>query len=322
MLEVYSEPLRRRYYASRLSLAYLYVLVSLGVGIVVPFFLAYTNVPSFWLKTNTYREQPQVEYEYKVIGLLQGLDSHNEPIQIFYSSMSTVNYLFQSQLRVPTLRSIQIDKNRDGSPDRFQLQALIPVTKGEKILASSIVAFFNVKLRRRARIDMEAIAYSTSQSALPGRAVYVDGDYVLNQRWPLRAKGGYHQPYEMTPLLDPNAVDLSVYQALLPRLVASYRSRNVTMDFNDDYRVWSPELGSSDDPLSDTKFNMTLNLRIPIANVLYTPTATEVLKDAWIKYLSILIVVAFLLDRLCSFIFYYQLLPTTPVDDVPTPSFS
>jgi len=82
---------------------------------------------------------------------------------------------------------------------------------------------------------------------------------------------------------------------------------------------------------------LTLNLRVPVADVLYTPTATEVLKEAWIKcvpvflsffrgvfslpsllsrYLSVFVVLYLLLDRLCAFVFYFQLLPTTmAVDD-------
>ena len=31
---------------------------------------AYTSTPSFWLKTNTYREQPNVQYAFKTMGHL------------------------------------------------------------------------------------------------------------------------------------------------------------------------------------------------------------------------------------------------------------
>ena len=47
---IFTTPLPKRYYASRISCAYFFfVLVGL-VALTVPFFLAYTNVPSFWLK--------------------------------------------------------------------------------------------------------------------------------------------------------------------------------------------------------------------------------------------------------------------------------
>ena len=65
-VEVYHEPLCRRYYASRCSCAYFFFLLVALVGLILPFFLAYTNVPSFWLKTHTYREQPSITFQHKV----------------------------------------------------------------------------------------------------------------------------------------------------------------------------------------------------------------------------------------------------------------
>eukprot|EP00632_Arachnochrysis_sp_CCMP2950_P014664 CAMPEP_0185695460 /NCGR_PEP_ID=MMETSP1164-20130828/4537_1 /TAXON_ID=1104430 /ORGANISM="Chrysoreinhardia sp, Strain CCMP2950" /LENGTH=334 /DNA_ID=CAMNT_0028362319 /DNA_START=1 /DNA_END=1005 /DNA_ORIENTATION=+ len=315
-VEVYHEALCRRYYAARWSFAYAFVVLVAATLVVVPFFVAYTNVPSFWLKTNTYREQPTVQYEYKVLGLLEGRDaSTGLPWHAYYSSLGVAEArLFRDALRVPVLRSIEVDQNRDGLADRFQLEALVPVAADEHVYASRLVVFFDVKLRKRARLEMETVAYVAHDAGLPGRAVFVDGDYVLRQTWPLRAKGGFALPYENTPLLDgDHPTDVTYVQTLLPRLLASYRARNTTMDFRSFYEVWSPSgaVEGADVDQSSSHFNLTLNLRIPTADVLYTPTASEVLKDAWIKYLSIFVVVAFLLDRLCAFVFYYQLVETT-----------
>ena len=85
MVEVYHESLCRRYYASRFSCAYLFFVVVGLVAITVPFFLAYSNVPSFWLKTNTYREQPKMSFQYKVLGDLQGVNSEGRNFQIVFS---------------------------------------------------------------------------------------------------------------------------------------------------------------------------------------------------------------------------------------------
>jgi transmembrane protein 231 len=58
------------------------------------------------------------------------------------------------------------------------------------------------------------------------------------------------------------------------------------------------------------EFNLTMVMRIPEADVRYTPTASEVLKDAWVKYLAIFVVVKYLLEKLCAFVFYNQLVDT------------
>ncbi|KAJ8600718.1 hypothetical protein CTAYLR_003929 [Chrysophaeum taylorii] len=310
MIEVYHEPVCRRYYAARLSCAYVFFLCVVACLAILPFFLAYESSAAFWLKTNTYREQPKVIFEHKVLGLLHGRDSNDNPLQIVYTSMAALAHLFEANLRSPVLRSIEIDKNRDAIPDRLHLSVLVPLQRGETILASSFVAFFNVKLRNRARLEMETIAYSGANSPLPGSALFVDGDYTLRQRWPLRAKGGYQLPYDNTPLLDPTSLDLAANQAVFPRLLAAYRQRNNTMNFDGRYEVWTPVLAPVDNDFGHQTFNLTVNLHVKTADVLYTPTASEVLKVAWIQYLAIFVVVAYLLDQLCAFVFYNQLVDT------------
>ncbi|KAH8070865.1 hypothetical protein JL721_4780 [Aureococcus anophagefferens] len=261
MVEVYHEPLARRYYASRFSCAYFFFLLVGLVAIVVPFFLAYTNVPSFWLKTNTYREQPKVAFQYKIV----------------FSSMADVENLYSGELRVPTLRSIELDLNRDGMADQFHLTALIPLRKGERVLHADLVTFYDVKLRRRARVHMDALAYSSGGGGgMAGKALYVDGD------------------------------------TLMPNIFYGYRNRNNTMDYHELYKVWSPAPPPIDGPFGvREEFNFTMVMRIPEMEILYTPTASEVLKDAWIKYLALFVVVKYLLEKLCAFVFYNQLVDTT-----------
>ena len=55
-IQVYHEPLCRRYYASRASCAYLFYVFTTFVLLSLPFFLAYTGVPAFWLRTATLRD--------------------------------------------------------------------------------------------------------------------------------------------------------------------------------------------------------------------------------------------------------------------------
>jgi transmembrane protein 231 len=313
MVEVYHEPLARRYYASRFSCAYFFFLLVGLVAIVVPFFLAYTNVPSFWLKTNTYREQPKVAFQYKVLGNLQGVDADGRNFQIVFSSMADVENLYSGELRVPTLRSIELDLNRDGMADQFHLTALIPLRKGERVLHADLVTFYDVKLRRRARVHMDALAYSSGGGGgMAGKALYVDGDVGLRQRWPFRAKGGYYLPYTKYPLLDPADHELTLEETLMPNIFYGYRNRNNTMDYHELYKVWSPAPPPIDGPFGvREEFNFTMVMRIPEMEILYTPTASEVLKDAWIKYLALFVVVKYLLEKLCAFVFYNQLVDTT-----------
>lgn len=305
MPEIYSEPLRRRYFASRCSCAYAFYLACAIVLIILPFFMAFTNAPNFWLKTSTYREQPRVVYEYKTALLLEGFDRDGAPMSLFSSSMNTLNNLYESSLRIPVLRSAEVDANRDGLTDRVHLNAMMPLHAGESVHSATLLLFFDVRLRKRAKLQMETLAFVSHSSPLAGQALFVDGDLELRQRWPLQVKGGYQQPYDDTPLIDPTTT-FAARDFLLPSLLQAYCDRNHTTEFASRYSVWSPSTGRLTDG-SPTSFNMSATLRIPVADVLYTPTVTEVLKAAWIKYASMFVIVIYLLDKLLSFTFYNQL---------------
>merc|ERR1711988_1517805 len=88
-------------------------------------------------------------------------------------------------------------------------------------------------------------------------------------------------------------------------------------DFNSMYAVWSPSAGRLSDGAASS-FNVSVTVRVPYVDVLYTPTVTEVLKAAWVKYASMFFVVLFLLDKLCSFAFYNQLVETEMHVELPS----
>mmetsp|Transcript_38727 Transcript_38727/g.60518 ORF Transcript_38727/g.60518 Transcript_38727/m.60518 type:complete len:108 (-) Transcript_38727:234-557(-) len=89
----------------------------------------------------------------------------------------------------------------------------------------------------------------------------------------------------------------------------NYISRNYTTHLADTTTVWdfAPSYVAERQSFS---FNLTAVLQIPIEQVSYTPDISEVLKDAWIQYLSMAVVVGFLLQRLSSFVCYYQIVET------------
>mmetsp|Transcript_32497 Transcript_32497/g.40802 ORF Transcript_32497/g.40802 Transcript_32497/m.40802 type:complete len:332 (+) Transcript_32497:40-1035(+) len=313
MPEIFKESLNRRYYASYFSCAYLFYLSLLVIILLVPFFLAYSS-HDFWLKENQYREQAYVKYKYKYLLLLQGsrpkseAQDELEAFQIFHSSVAAANTLYSDLLRIPVARSQEKDSNYDGVVDVIKLSIEMPLATGEEIYSVHFIPFFQYYLREYANIEMETMAFIHHQSTIPGKAFYTDGDLEIQQRWPFSVRGGYNTLYEDTPLLDPTVV-LSAKDLLFSSIIENYRSRNYTTNLISNYPVWEMALvgATSDYP---SMFNLTTVIRIPISRISYTPNITEVLKDAWIQYLSMAVVVAFLLQRICSFVFYYQVVET------------
>ena len=55
-------------------------------------------------------------------------------------------------------------------------------------------------------------------------------------------------------------------------------------------------------------YNLTLRINIPnYQEILYKPGIIEVTYNAWIRYLSLIIIVGYLLHKICSFVFHYQM---------------
>jgi len=321
-IQVYHEPLCRRYYASRASCAYLFYAFTTFLLLSLPFFLAYTGVPAFWLRTATFREQPNVAYAYKLLLQFDGVGLDGAPTQAFFSTVNSINALHDDALRVPVVRSAETDANRDGLVDRLNVEALMPLLPGERVYSVTALVLFDLRLERRARVQTEAVAAVAHGSGVPGRALWHDADLMLRQRWPLRVRGGTDQLYADAPLLDAwPLARASAREFGLPRLLATYRDRNVTTELANAYTVWSPApAGGGVAPLdgSGATFNFSLTVRVPQQDVLYTPTVSETLKDGWVKYLAMFVVVYYLLDRLLAFAYYHQLVETAMHVELPT----
>lgn len=189
---------------------------------------------------------------------------------------------------------------------------------------------------------METLAYVHYASGLPGRALDFDGELTLRQTWPLTVRGwrdrawppvrpvglmwwcvimhgstwqvvgGYKSLYSDEPLLDAESSTLAARDLVPSTILRRYRSRNVTTHVQGEY-VWSRQAAQAyDASASRPVFNLTASLRYPVTRVSYTPEVAEVLKSAWMQYLAMLVVVAFLLDRLCSFVCYHQVRRQAP----------
>ena len=98
------------------------------------------------------------------------------------------------------------------------------------------------------------------------------------------------------------------------KILGTAAARNLSTTFESTYAYSIPSIGktSIDAPV----FNATVVMRIPTQPVRYTPGASEVLKFAWIQYMSFFVVIAFVLFRLNAFIFRHQLVYAYGVSDI------
>ena len=81
----------------------------------------------------------------------------------------------------------------------------------------------------------------------------------------------------------------------------------VTMKFEPTYTIASGLYSDSlKKPTDGHYFNASVTIRIPESPIRYTPEMSVVLKDAWIQYIAFFAVISFLVFRLNSFVFRYQ----------------
>jgi len=312
--EVHREPLYRRYYAQTFTGACCYTICFGFLLIFLPLIIAY-NSSTFWLKDNIIYEQPSVKYRYQAIFQLSGHNANTGlPISLFYSTSNTINTLYGNHLRMPIVKSAELDDNRDGKVDRIEVNMQMPLKEHEEITGMSVAFIHDVTLSDKARYIFDALSYINYDSATSLASLSIDGDLMLRQTTSLYSKGGYRNPYSDDPLLTLKS-DMSAYEASISYLANKASARNLTLNFQSNY-VIPTRLGHVYKDNTLPTFNSTIIQRIPIQSIRYTPPVSETLKYAWIQYISFFAVISFLLFRLNSFVFRHQLFHTHAVADI------
>lgn len=269
---------------------------------------------AFWIKESVVYEQPRVVYRYLTVFQLQGIDSATgDVLSLFYSTNAKVNELFSGHLRTPIVKSAELDDNHDGIVDRIEIGMKMPLKDTESITKFTAMVYHDVELKDRARYKFDAVSYVTTSNPVSMGSLYIDGDISLRQTWPLDYKGGYHLPYENDELI-PIDLDISATDLSMVNILGASAARNLSTTFSPSYIYSVPAIGKTD--IDAPVFNATLVIRAPKQPVRYTPGASEVLKFAWIQYMSFFIVIAFVLFRLNAFIFRHQLVYAYGVSDI------
>ncbi|XP_058701841.1 transmembrane protein 231 isoform X2 [Poecile atricapillus] len=198
---------------------------------------------------------------------------------------------------------------------RFRYEVLFVATMGSgpgSFLAWSTFPAFNRLQEDRLRVPllsrmstfvMQSMAFLQFFSPVPGSQLYVNGDLKLTQRQLLN-HCGLDTRYNVSVVngTSPFASDYD-----LTNIIAAYWDRNVTTVFSDPSPVWMTGRAM------DTPFIINATIHYPVEVILYQPGFWEIIKFAWIQYVSILLIFLWVFGRIKMFLFQNQVLTTIPV---------
>ena len=314
----------RRFYSTYGSGAFCYALFFGLTLVLLPLFLAYNSV-GFWYKEGTYYEQPKVNYRYQTIVEMHGSNSNSAgtgvtaPFSLYFSSTPDLNKLHTSQLRSPVMKSAEFDDNHDGINDRIEITMTMPLQSTEEVTSFNGMVLFDVVLEERARVQFDSSATFSYNSGSSISSVNLAGDVMLRQTWPLSVRGAQKSPYAGNPLLPVSFTDYtSADQYSIGSISEHMSSRNFSTATKYTYVTATHATSALAADLGTTLkvFTATMQLRIPQQVVWFTPGVSETFKWAWMQYLSMFVVVWFILNRVSSFVFGHQLLYTRNTPDI------
>ncbi|XP_031678550.1 transmembrane protein 231 isoform X1 [Oncorhynchus kisutch] len=340
--EVYSHPASIRYKTSVCTKATLFLGIVLCLTYIPPLLVAYRS-QGFWVKRSTYEEQPVVRFQYQVLIIAATSTSGD---YVAWSTFPNFNNMQGTNLRIPSISVREEDQNQDGKLDRLKFRLDLPLRSDEQVYSIQLLLTFSYQLfvchhpphsvrhnvqcihyihtvpltttvsfcislpsvslpslQRMSTVVMQTLAFVQHSSSVPGSQLFISGDLRLQQRTPLPHRG-LHTVYNVS-VIDGASPFASAYD--LANVIGSYQDRNLTTFLSCPSPVWT--VGRA----AGTPFQINADVRYPVEVVSYRPGFWEMIKFAWIQYVSVLLIFLWVFNRIQTFVFQNQVLPTVPI---------
>ncbi|XP_073986513.1 transmembrane protein 231 [Rhodnius prolixus] len=252
----------------------------------IPFLVAY-RTQGLWLKMDTYREQPDVNFMYEYFIMLETNKIESPVICTTFKVLSSAIEEFNG---CPVIKVKEDDYDKDGKKDKLYFEAESLLSATENVYSVTVLLLFNYKLYSHSWFEMESAAWLQSSSPLGGGRFQATGRLSLHQT-SLFNHQGRDTRYNTSVV---TATEL--HQFSLFDMIAQYADRNVSTRLENVYTVWTR--GRS----PDQQFILSLQISYPEEIIYYRPGLWHVLKLAWLQYLGLLYIAILLSRRLKHFV--------------------
>uniref|UniRef100_A0A1B6KPA4 Transmembrane protein 231 n=1 Tax=Graphocephala atropunctata TaxID=36148 RepID=A0A1B6KPA4_9HEMI len=289
---VFSHCVSYKYKAYFCSKATLILIIISVLSVLFPVIFTYRS-HGFWLRTDTYQEQPQVYFKYDYLLIA---DTTSQGNLIICSNLPRHAELSTSLSACPFVKAQEDDSNRDGYNDVLHFSANVVLPSDLSLHGITLLLFFDYKLTSYCRVQMEAVAVVQHSSPLAGAGLVVVADLSLVQRQPLSPRHTHIQ-YNTSTGQSANPFNL-------PRLLSQYALRNVSARLTNQYAIWQTG------PVAGEPFVVDATIVYAEATVRYKPSPWQQLRLGWAQFLPILIISVLIFRAIKSFIFTNQLVHT------------
>jgi len=295
LVKVYEKPIVTIFKSTIFSKASVYRLFVLAVLVVMPLIIAYLS-QGFWIVTNSYMEQPDVNFKKEVLLIANTMAGN----YLAWSTFSNYNLLLGDNFRSSSVSSYQVDANGDGLNDQLNITLQLPLDNSEEIVGFQLLLFFDYQLTRYSSFKMQSMVHLQQFSPVPAGSYTAFAALKLKQTTPLYHRGSDTR-YDQS-LVDPASVSVSDYD--VSSILARNSQRNVTTALDRFQSTWQISRAAG------APFEVKVVLDYEVETVVYFSGFWELVKWGWVQYLAVLLLLKFFVNQLDEAVFGTQLLTT------------
>ncbi|KXS19232.1 hypothetical protein M427DRAFT_53186 [Gonapodya prolifera JEL478] len=209
------------------------------------------------------------------------------------------------QARVVTLKTSEVDVDRDGRPDRLDFQISVPLTDSEHAMTFRMALLMEYELGTLVPLRTTSLALIHTFHPAPAGRLYLSCDLVSSQRTPLPA-GVKNTRYGENPLrldkslgelTDGGELSLGLKNWTWDEVVKETMERNFRTHVDCPYPSWSSGRAAGE------PFIISGVIRYPENRIWYRPGFAETLKWGGVQYCAYFLLCLILLRPIKSAIF-------------------
>ncbi|GFH57626.1 hypothetical protein CTEN210_14102 [Chaetoceros tenuissimus] len=300
-VKLFSNPICSNHYNSRWSFAYLFTLFGTLLCILLPYFLSRNDI----IPLQATWTRPSASFTGKAAVTLQGKDSFGRPQEVFYSTVGSTNEIMMETFQDASITVLEVDENEDDYNEeiRFKVE-FYDLPDGIEVFGIQVALSLRHRFQRYLKLEEENILHLHYNSGgIPSASFSCRGNFKLRQKNPVLYNHDYGKTLSSIDFADA-VIDGNLHQEGDENLFESW--------FSTQKAKWSmkpsPDIASSTKPNAD-RFSLYIVLDTTnLQQIVFIPALSQLMLTAWMKYLSLLVIVIYLFRRILVYLFSNQTL--------------